>query len=1057
MADNEPEGSDDRALFDHLVDQFDEGRDAVAFLKTAQWLLAVDAAGHAPRQAGAAAYCVREALDRLLPPELGQPRWRELSAEVVHAKRRFEAIRGLPGTDEARALNIVLAALDRLEEFKENEPGQHQRRLAGLLEVRTGAPPLSRPLREYQRLLGELNSNAVHRTASVEQVRDLLERALAVLRTLFAPFQLRRRELDALAQLLDPGEGDVRRLLDQCSTPHHLRYFMEHAAAPQWLFLLTPHGVLDPPAGGAPWPVGVAVERLGRTHPQEVARWLEGAYKRWGASETGAAFVALAARDCLPAASATLLRALRAYPRSSWIRGQAMHALEVMDPSDPLIDDAALVLLDPDDELALGGLAQPTIQALVDGMNLDNADARISLLARKLAAAAESRYLSFMVMPSGSVEDVPEDEGRAIGVLLKGVVAAVRRGREVGLPTDRVLALLEPLQGGLLARLRAWALSEATDVPPEALVTEITHAIGERDPTGDDVRLIQRVVEEPSSDSYLDSWRGVIGLPPTTQEVGRALALQEIPRAWQRAILWSPLLPEAVREAWETTVTLMSPVAAAPGREAYLEPPSGVQFDRARSPMTRSDLEGVDVDEVARRISSWRPSGDQRMVIARELARTLEDLVASDPVSWASRPLRTLALLRHATYVNHFFQGLAKTSGDLSGLGPGLVEAVVFARTHPWRPERLGSDDFDYDPTWAPADQAGIDLIGRLAERDVDLGDRYEDAWRVVVGAARDRSGESGISPREDPLETAINRPCTRALQAMFHLVATEFRRDGTVREEGLELLDEALELDGWSGAEHRAIIAPRLAFLLHVAPEWVESREARLFGGDAPDALGEMTVELALKWGLPNRWLLERHSRAVFKAVRAGSTNALDHALVAMLWAVSGYSTEAMVRKMAPTGASVVSDAGERLGRLLRDADQEHINRGVLFWEHTLGNQTLPGEALRGFGWWAEVEELDQDRWEQLTFATSQRAQGSLAWCVKVAERCSREPITATGLGILASLLRGQHDPWERPQVAEVAFAALRASGSDSRLSEARERLRAVLIDLGYFEAADM
>ena len=217
------------------------------------------------------------------------------------------------------------------------------------------------------------------------------------------------------------------------------------------------------------------------------------------------------------------------------------------------------------------------------------------------------------------------------------------------------------------------------------------------------------------------------------------------------------------------------------------------------------------------------------------------------------------------------------------------------------------------------------------------------------------------------------------------------------------------------------------------------------------------MTVELALKWGLPNRWLLERHSRAIFKAVRAGSTNALDHALVAMLWAVSGYSTEAMVRKMAPTGASVVSDAGERLGRLLREADQEHINRGVLFWEHTLGNQTLPGEALRGFGWWAEVEELDQDRWEQLTFATSQRAQGSLAWCVKVAERCSREPITATGLGILASLLRGQHDPWERPQVAEVAFAALRASGSDSRLSEARERLRAVLIDLGYFEAADM
>jgi hypothetical protein len=691
-------------------------------------------------------------------------------------------------------------------------------------------------------------------------------------------------------------------------------------------------------------------------------------------------------------------------------------------------------------------------------MNPDNADARISLLARKLAVAAESRYLAFMVMPSGSIQDVPEDEGRPIGVLVKGVVAGVRRAREVGLPTDRVLALLEPLQAGLLGRLRAWALSEATDVPLQALVTEVTHAIADRDPTGDDVRLIQRVVEESSSDSYLESWRGAMGPPPRPEEVGRALAAEEVPRAWQRAILWYPLLPEVVREAWETTVTLMSPVAAAPGREAYLERPSGVQFEWARSPMTRSDLEGLDVDEVAHRISAWRPSGDQRMVIASELARTLEDLVASDPAAWATRPLRTLALLRQATYVNHFFQGLAKTSGDLSGLGPGLVEAVVFARTHPWRPEPLGSDDFDYDPTWAPADQTGVELIGRLAERDVDLGDRFEDAWRVVVGAVRDRSGKSGISSREDPLETAINRPCTRALQVMFQLVAWEFRRNGTVREEALELLDEALELDGWNGAEHRAIIAPRLAFLLHVAPRWVERRDARLFGGEVPNDLGQLTVKLALKWGQPNRWLLERHSRAIFGAVRAGSTNALDHALVAMLWAVPGYSSEALVRKLAPADASLISDAGERLGRLLCNADQEHVNRGARFWEQVLGNQALPSEAFRGFGWWVEVEGLGQDRWEQLTLATSQRAQGTLAWCVKVAERCSREPITATGLGILRSLLRGQHDPWERPQVAEVALAALRASGgSDSELSEAWERLRAALIDLGYFGAADM
>jgi hypothetical protein len=1058
MTDNESEGSEDRELFEHLVDQFGlHGEEAVSFLKTAQWLLATDPAGHAPRQAGAVAYCVREALDRLLPPELGRPRWQELSAEVVAAKRRFEAARGLPGTDEAGALDELLAAIGELEEFKDNDQGKYARRLAGLLEARTGVPPLRGALRNYQQLLNELNSAAVHRSASLEQVHELLGRALNLLWMVFAPFQLRRPELDALALLPHPGEDDVQRLLDRCSTPHHLSYFMQHVVAPEWLFLLMPHGVLALPAPGAPWPASLAIQRLSQSHPQKVARWLEQAYKQWGGSEAGAGYVATLARDCLPTASTTLLRALRAYPRSEWIRAQALHALEVIDPSDSFGEAAARVFLNPDDEPALPSLAKRPIEVLVEGMNHDNANTRITLLARTLAAGVESHYLLFTVMPSGSIADVGDNEGREIGVLLRDVMAAVRRARELGLPMDRVLALLEPVQSELRARLRAWALSEATDIPPEALITEVANAIGDRDPTGDDVRLIQRVVEQVSSDAYVDSWRGAIGVPPTTEEVGRALSSEEVPPTWRQAVRWYPLLPEVVREAWDMAVTLMSAVISAPDRETYLEPPVDMQFGWAQSPITRSELEHLDVEEAARRVSSWRPSGDH-LVIARELARTLEDLVASDPVPWASRPLPILALLRHATYVNHYFEGLAKTTGDLSGLGPELVEAVVFAHTHPWKPERLGDDDFDYDPTWAPADQAGVHLIGRLAERNVDLGDRYDDAWRVVVEAVRNRSAGSGISAREDPLETAINRPSTKALEATFHLVATEFRRSSMVREEFLELLDEALGLDGWDGAEHRAIIAPRLGFLLHVAPEWVESRDTRLFGDEAPDDLGQRTVELALKWGRPNRWLYERHDRDIFKAVRDGWTNALHQALVAMLWGVPGYSAEKILGKLTEMDASVVSNAGEFLARLLRqDSDPEHLNRGVRFWEQALRTKKLPSEAFRGFGWWAEVEDLAEAHWERLTLQTSERAKGSLDWAVKVAERCIRHPITTPGLKIITSLLSGRHDPWELPQIAEVALRALRASGDDSTLSSARERLRTALTDLGYFGATDM
>jgi len=565
---------EDRELFDHLVAEFgDRGRDAVGFLETAQRLVAEDAALDLPRGAGAAAYCVREALQRLLPPEAGRPSWKKLSNEVLDARKRFEAVRGLPGADEAGALEELLAAIDRLGEFKRDEQGLHERRLAGLIEARTGAPPLSVPLGEYQRLISEINDDAVHSSVSVEQVREFLGRALSVLRTVFAPFQLRRPDLDALAHLPDPGAEDVQRLRSVCSTPHHLSYFMQQAVAPKWLSLLAPEGALDPPPGGGAWPVLLAVERLAHTHPTEVAAWLEDMYARWGVTETGAAYIAAAARGCLPAASATLLRALSDHPRTHWIRAQAAHALEVMDPTSRFIDGAAEVLLDPNDEVALAGTAQPAIRALLKGMTPENADTRIVLLASKLAASTEARYWLFLVASSGSVEDIVEEEGSEAGVLLKGVLAAVLRAREIGLPTDRILALLEPIPGGLLARLRAWALHAARDAPPEVLVGEITHAICDRDPTGDDVRLIQRIETEASRSLYAASWQGAMGSPPTPEEVGRVLASHEVPPEWQRAGRWHPLLPDAVREAWDTTVTLMSPVLHTPTREEYLAPP----------------------------------------------------------------------------------------------------------------------------------------------------------------------------------------------------------------------------------------------------------------------------------------------------------------------------------------------------------------------------------------------------------------------------------------------------------------------------------------------------
>ena len=76
------------------------------------------------------------------------------------------------------------------------------------------------------------------------------------------------------------------------------------------------------------------------------------------------------------------------------------------------------------------------------------------------------------------------------------------------------------------------------------------------------------------------------------------------------------------------------------------------------------------------------------------------------------------------------------------------------------------------------------------------------------------------------------------------------------------------LWLEGFDGAQHRAIIASRLGFFRTIVPDWVEAKADALFGADAPDDLGQVTVDLALQWSRTSRWLLERFPTQVRDAV---------------------------------------------------------------------------------------------------------------------------------------------------------------------------------------------
>jgi hypothetical protein len=274
-----------------------------------------------------------------------------------------------------------------------------------------------------------------------------------------------------------------------------------------------------------------------------------------------------------------------------------------------------------------------------------------------------------------------------------------------------------------------------------------------------------------------------------------------------------------------------------------------------------------------------------------------------------------------------------------------------------------------------------------------------------------------------------------------------EYRTYGTVRPQALDLLSAILRLEGTDGAQHRAIVAPRMGFLRHIAPQWVDTHRDELFGAAAPNGLGQVTVDLAVKWGQPNRWLLEQLLGPVRDAVRRDVDNALDHYLVAMLLQLSGYSVEEAVDFLR--SHHKLAQAAAALGQLLRaeDVDSEHVSLAVRFWTQAIDGGTA--ETLAGFGWLSEIGALDDTTWTELTLRTLTITRGRIGWARKVAERAATQPPTNTTLAILNELVRGLDDDWDRRSVTKLAAQTI---GRAEQLADTPEyqRLRTTLLERG-------
>jgi hypothetical protein len=865
---------------------------------------------------------------------------------------------------------------------------------------------------------------------------------------LFLPPDARHQELTRLAELEKPTKADVVILKSLLAAPSHLQYFLANIHDPGWLELLDSAGLLEPAGGQSVWPVFAAVEQLGKKHADRLSVLLAAMFDRWGPDPDKAFAIARAAFELGAEGQDVVLRSARQHPTASPLAWLAVQAAQKADPHDEFVQEVADTVISGVMQSGVDLYLKPLLNSYVSGVTAENQAGRVQILCFKLMRVPrdDRHRRDLRVLRAGSIADPPgHGEDDLFPSLLRALVEVLRRAAEFT-AVPELLEAVSALPADLRDRLRAWILASGGGAEPRLLIGEITEAISSRRPTGDDLRLVAAAIQSSQPEQYAGAWAAALGAPPTVAESGAALAAGEVPEGWLRAFYWAALLPVAVTTGWTAVIAVLSAAYGEPS-PAGLEQRPRVEASWGHTPISEKELRGMTPDDAARLIAAWRPGRGYPLSGPRELGRTLETVVKADPALCAATPLRTGGLLREPIYLSHYMRGLAEAE-TLGGVPIGeLVDLIVLTSTHPWQPTAMGDPTYDYDPDWEGAESAALDLITAIARKDLGFAGRKEEIWVFLDHLARARDQGTNV-PDSDPLTQALNRPCTRALRTMFDVMGHEYRDEGTVRPAALDLLAETLTLSGPDGAQHRAIIAPRLAFLHHIAPSWVEDHRNQLFGADAPDDLGQTTVDLALAWGRPNSWLLEHFREQVRDAVRRTSDNALDHFLVAMLWQVPGYSVDEAVIFLRSLGR--LSDAGQPFGRLLgsNDASAEHAALAAQFWEKSIHEGTV--ETLAGFGWYAEISALDDVTWARLTRQTLNITRGRIDWPRRVADRAARPQPTPDTLEILNLMLRGLPESWDQRSVLDTATLAIKKANHPQTDTPEYQRLRTTLLERG-------
>jgi hypothetical protein len=1026
----------------------EDGARAELFLQSAA--VHLDAAAEDPMAAHHAAYAMREALMAIVGRGGARPRGMKESAEEV--VRRFTI-----GGDNSQRLDEAIRSLaDVLA-----GPGPNEVRLERAVSELARLPATRASADLIERFITALGTaNQCTHASSPPQHRDVLalyEDVIVILEDLFGPLSERLAVMDDLVGEVEPGPEHVLLLKQRLGDERRLVYLFDSVHGPGWFRALRDDPLLLPPPQRA-WTAGPYVARTAQSYPDDVREWL----------------ASVATSDLNAKQTLALLRIARLVDGDVRVIVRGLARAHMGDTNVRMQVDAYIRDLTPDqrDTAEIRSLMQRLLaSALADRQgSLDaymaaeelalgvaatsgpHAAAWFKMLAHRTREVAQAQGdLRLRVLPP--ISELTLDPGRQpLELVASALRAAVNAAADAGLPLDERVAILkivpEPLSHRLIAQHLLDGFPDTAAEAREFLIAQMATNIW---PSPEELALVRATLEHAGENAAEvgDDLAAALG-PAPTADVIRGMSEEEASSDDMiRAHRWLVAFPPEAAPDWH---------AADQELAAYLVPasPDGVMMRSGAAsfgvtaPLQVADLAGMTPLDVAKVVAAWRPEQPASFLgpSAEGLAGTLRRVIDEDIESWAQADIVEIARALHEPlYIAVFIQALHDQAQRLAGRPEAVVDLVELVRSEPWLPGDLGTYRLGDQNVWLAAGVKALELLGRFGEVEPLGGEAAERAWTQIRRAVEARDdNRDDLADGGDPLTRAVNRPSMRALDLALTVGAKSDGADPHL----IDLLDEALNLDGIDGLHARAIMARRLPWLRHIAADWFLDRAGKTFGVDAPNGLGPATVDLYLEWSNPDRNLLLEHRTETIDALaRDQHEDAIRHLLHGLLWNVDGHDPGSLAAVLATAGDSAASFAGHWLGWALADiGDDVDLRPVVELWRELLDRDLAPKGYL-GFGWMAVASRLGDEDWLTLTEATLSKTGGNLEEPERVAERAGSTPTDPRSARILTHLLSGDPKPWDLQRIGAVGLEIL-PHADDETASELRERL----LERGFFEA---